>query len=685
MLNLSSTQQLDIFRDFAKQWYKATDSNLLLLSNEGEVLVASNGSVPPVDPDLLQQISARETNFVTRAHQNILSVPLIENDQTYGYLVALNATQHDASMLEWGVDNIIARLVDAQALQNMTDELIGAWDQLELIYRVTQNLTLTSDLMAALRSILQEIRKVFHAEDGFVLLHHEDTFSSVTCITESNSLVYSENLLRNVVQTPYVIVCNDADACKRVWPQSPEFVQSLLATSLTVEEEEAKAAIGLINKLDQLFTAGDAKLLAALAQQVATIIKNFLTHQKLIVEERLSRELEIAAEIQESLLPNDLPQLGGLAMAVSSNPASEVGGDFFDFITLDDRHLTIIIGDVSGKGIPAAMLTSVTRTMLRVEAMRGEPPHKIIQQANNVLQEDLSRADAFVTVFVAILDTFEGKLKYASAGHTPTLLLQAETGEVTQLKATSPPIGINNPQETSSYTLHLKSGDILVFYTDGITEAHSPNNDLFGLNRLIYILESRVNDSPESLQQYIQSEVRNFSRYASNKDDATLLVVKILPNSETPMLQDISTIVKAVDFLYPADTDYLSEISQQIIAICRELPTLPQSSRGDDFIYLIELAISEICTNIIKHAYDKKEGDISGRVTLLNNGIQLDFYDQGSSFDPNSVPEPYPDPHHLAEGGYGLHIVRQIMDVVSYEIEQDKGNHWHLIKFLTSS
>jgi serine/threonine-protein kinase RsbW len=131
--------------------------------------------------------------------------------------------------------------------------------------------------------------------------------------------------------------------------------------------------------------------------------------------------------------------------------------------------------------------------------------------------------------------------------------------------------------------------------------------------------------------------------------------------------------------------EYLSEISQQISATCRDLPSLPASSRGDDFIYLIELAISEICTNIIKHAYAGRKGEINGRVTLLNNGIQLDFYDHGSSFDPNTVPEPNLDPQHLPEGGYGLHIVRQIMDVVSYETEPAEGNHWHLIKFLTQA
>jgi anti-sigma regulatory factor (Ser/Thr protein kinase) len=193
---------------------------------------------------------------------------------------------------------------------------------------------------------------------------------------------------------------------------------------------------------------------------------------------------------------------------------------------------------------------------------------------------------------------------------------------------------------------------------------------------------ARGNDSPESLHQYIQSEVINFYRHKAIKDDATLLIVKMLPYSEAVMPQNISTLVKTVDFLYPADISYLGEISRHISATCRDLPSLPAGSRGDDFIYLIELAISEICTNIIKHAYAGKKGEIRGQVTLLNNGVELNFYDHGASFDPNSVPTPKADPQNLSEGGYGLHIIRQIMDVVSYESQPGRGNHWRLIKFL---
>ena len=636
--NVTTLQKLDWFSDFIHHWQKVVGGDLMVLSPTGELVAHSNGT-PAIDwPEIIKRASPDKPSLITYLNQTMLAAPLNFEHKRLGYLLAFNAEEQNGPLLAWAADTIGSRLVDEVALTDMTDELIGAWDQLELIYRVTKNLALTSDLIAVLRSIIQEIQKVVDTEDGFILLRRSVALECVTSGSSSANL-YDEGLLNKLVGSNQIVLCNDTLTCRQTWPEAPNHIETMLATKLAVAEENAVAALGLVNKADKNFSAGNVKLIAALAQQVGAIINNFLVHEKLIVEGRLSRELEIAAEIQESLLPTALPQVGGLSIAVSSNPASEVGGDFYDFITIDDRNLTLVMGDVAGKGIPAAMLTSVTRTMLRVEAMRGEPPQNIIQQANNVLHQDLSRADSFVTVFVATIDTFEGTLNYASAGHTPTLLWRAESRTTEQLRSTSPPIGIFGFQGEQTRTIELKPGDILILYTDGITEAQSPNGDFFGLNRLIYILESRTNESPEMLQQYIQSEVTNFRRNGLGRDDATLLIIKMLPHTDPAPPQNISTVISTFDFSYPAEINQLPDILEQIKTTCRQLPALPSGFEADDFIYHIELAISEICTNIIKHAYSEVEGTIDGRVTLLNNGIQLDFYDTGASFDPNTVPQ----------------------------------------------
>ncbi|MCL4302008.1 MAG: SpoIIE family protein phosphatase [Anaerolineae bacterium] len=679
-----NSSKLNLLNEFAQQWREVVASDLLVLSLEGEVLTYNNGTPQINWRDILQRASPDQPALLTEANQRLLAVPLLDGQDLLGYLLAFDVEETDASLLSWGAKNLVARLVNEEALQGMTDELIGAWDQLELIYRVTQNLALTPDLLATLKSILQEIQKVVNTENSFVLLQRLDSFDCVTGGDyQIEPYLCRESLLSTLARTNRVVLANETAVCRQFWPEAPASVETLLATSLIITDENCQAALGLINKANKNFTAGDVKLLAALAQQVGSIIKNFLVHQRLIVEERLSRELEIAAEIQESLLPTKLPQMGGLSIAVVSIPASEVGGDFYDFITVSDRQLTLIIGDVAGKGIPAAMLTSVTRTMLRVEAMRGDLPHSIIHQANNVLYQDLSRADSFVTAFVATIDAAAGTLSYASAGHTPAILWRAETQTTEQLKATSPPIGIFYRGE-STRTVTLNPGDTLLFYTDGITEAESPAGELFGLSRLIQIVEANANESPEKLQQQIQTEITQFRQDSLGRDDATLLVVKMLPQMDGVAPKINPVVIKTVDFAYPADTKYLVEISNEITSTCRQLPALPSGSKANDFIYLIELAISEICTNIIQHAYGGKKGEITGRITLLQHGVYLDFYDTGASFDPSTIPEPNANPHQLIEGGYGLHIVRQIMDVVTYNRHPERGNHWHLEKFVLS-
>lgn len=682
MTDLSAPQTLNLFNSFAARWQETLGGQLLLLSSNGDLLACSNGIPPFSLPDVHKRVSPSKPGVITHSDHHIATAPLFRDNRTLGYLLAVESNRQDLSLLVWGADMIMSNLVGEEALRDMTDELIGAWNQLDLIYHVTENLALTTDLTAVLQSILEEIKKVVDTENGFILFKQAASLGCVSCGGQAaESPLCSEILLSSVIKADHIVLCETGSECTAFWPHAPASVESILATGL-LNEDGVTAALGLINKVDEKFTAGDTKLLAALAQQLGAIIKNFLLHQNLIIEERLSRELEIAAEIQKSFLPTGLPEVQGLSIAVISAPASEVGGDFYDFITVDDRHLTVVIGDVAGKGIPAAMLTSVTRTMLRVEAMRGELPHSIIQQANNVLHQDLSRTDSFATVFVASIDTEAGSLSYASAGHMPALLWRAETGTIEQLKATSPPIGIFGYKGQPTRTVTLQAGDTIVFYTDGITEAQAPDGDFFGPDRLRHIIESKANEAPHKLQKIIQSEIALFRKESLSRDDATLLIIKMLTHLEAETDQGSSEIIRTINFSYPADIQHLTNISREITETCRQLPTLPSSINAHDFIYLIELAISEICTNVIKHAYAEVNGDITGRITLLSNGIQLDFYDQGASFDPDSIPQPNTDPYQLVEGGYGLHIVRQIMDVVSYDQDPERGNHWRLKKFL---
>ena len=323
MTNLNGLQEYNIFESFAAGWQDRLGTPLLLFSAAGQLIASSTKVSQNSWQTLFDHVSPTEPTVLTYLNQTVVTAPLIQNNHLTGYLLALGARGQDAALLAWGAEMMIARLEGEEALQDMTDELIGAWNQLELIYRVTQDLSLTTDLLAVLQSILQEIRKVVHTEDAFILLERPDSLDCVTSSEDMTECLYSPTLLDNLMQADHIMLCENTASCRSIWPEVPDFVETMLATELPVEEN-VRAVLGLVNKVNKHFTAGDSKLLTALAQQVGTIVRNVLLHQNVVNEERLSRELEIAAEIQKSLLPTKLPQVGGLSIAVSSIPASEV-------------------------------------------------------------------------------------------------------------------------------------------------------------------------------------------------------------------------------------------------------------------------------------------------------------------------------------------------------------------------
>ena len=208
----------------------------------------------------------------------------------------------------------------------------------------------------------------------------------------------------------------------------------------------------------------------------------------------------------------------------------------------------------------------------------------------------------------------------------------------------------------------------------------SPDSQIFGGDRLEEALAAHTGGTADDLVQSVLSAVRAFRRTAPWSDDITMIAMRVRP-SATPQPPQLEP---AVRFALPADLQVLESISEQVTQVCRSLPDLPPHTASDDFVYLIELAVSEICTNIIQHAYRTTGGEIRGSLTPVKAGIQIDLYDDGEGFDPNAVPAPATEPGTLNEGGYGLHIVRQIMDSVQYQADTPKGNHWRLIKYIPS-
>jgi sigma-B regulation protein RsbU (phosphoserine phosphatase) len=240
----------------------------------------------------------------------------------------------------------------------------------------------------------------------------------------------------------------------------------------------------------------------------------------------LERDLAIAAEIQRSFLPDGdgaAVESDAFAVRAAMVPAHAVGGDFYDYFSLNDRQLGVVVGDVSGKGVPAALLMAVTRTLLRACALHGGEPGACLEEVNRLLVRDTT-AERFVTLFYAVLDAERGELQYANAGHNPPLLLRAG-GAVEELRGAGLVAGVVAEARHPTRRLPLMTGDRLFLYSDGVSEALNPQGEQFSEQRLQHLLREAGDAEPAALIERVLACVRRFSAGAPQSDDVTALAV----------------------------------------------------------------------------------------------------------------------------------------------------------------
>jgi sigma-B regulation protein RsbU (phosphoserine phosphatase) len=242
--------------------------------------------------------------------------------------------------------------------------------------------------------------------------------------------------------------------------------------------------------------------------------------------ERKRYELQIAHDIQQSFLPDAVPCLMGFDLAALNLPAREVGGDFYDFVPLANDRIGLTIADVSGKGVPAALFMALSRTIVRANATRNNTRvADVIRDANRLITAD-SKSGMFVTLFYARLDENEKTLTYVNAGHNPPVLFKGQSGELIMLRAKGIALGAIEDIELEERTIKLESGDMVIFYTDGVTEAINEKEDQFGEERLFKLIREIHTVSARDMIERIKSEVLAFCGDKPQFDDITLMALK---------------------------------------------------------------------------------------------------------------------------------------------------------------
>jgi len=243
-------------------------------------------------------------------------------------------------------------------------------------------------------------------------------------------------------------------------------------------------------------------------------------------KESLQKELEMAKDIHQSFLPEDVPEIKGIELAASSLSAKEVGGDFYDFIPIAEDKWGIVVADVSGKGMPAALFMALSRTLIRASTTENPTVANAIEKANEMICA-YAQSSMFVTLFYAIIDSQKMNLKYINAGHNPPLLFRKATSDVRLLKAEGIVLGAIEDIELQEVEVELTRGDIIALFTDGVTEAIDEKEEEFGEERLIKVIRGNRTLSAQDLIVNIQEGVMAFAGEQPQFDDITLMVLKV--------------------------------------------------------------------------------------------------------------------------------------------------------------
>ena len=380
--------------------------------------------------------------------------------------------------------------------------------------------------------------------------------------------------------------------------------------------------------------------------------------------ERIGVELDLATKIQTNMLPNQFPPFPDIKefdIYATMDPAKEVGGDFYDFFAIDGSHIGIVMADVSGKGIPAALFMMISKTLIKIRTQMSDgvpSPADILFAVNNQLCES-NKVDMFVTAWLGILDINTGIITCANAGHEYPVIKHNNKFDLYKDRHSFILAGMNN-YKYKDYEIKLEKDDKLFIYTDGVTEATDSSNNLFGIDRMINALNKSPDAECSEIIKNVQSAIDEFVDNAPQFDDITMLCLKY--NGKDNPMNEI-TVEAVVDNINKV-TDFIDN-------------NLENANCSIKTISIINIAIDEILSNIIYYSYPDGPGNINVKIIYLTdpNRVSITFIDEGIPYNPLEKEDP--DTKLKAEdreiGGLGIYIVKQSMDNVYYSYENNKN------------
>ncbi|HTM58337.1 MAG TPA: SpoIIE family protein phosphatase [Candidatus Udaeobacter sp.] len=493
----------------------AIENERSLRLSEGEPLPPLHGKVP--------------------AFKSALVIPLFRRGTVFAAIECLNKlgedgfTDADFDRLDVASEHVAFALDNALLYAETERRAL----EKEVLLEISRALATPLDLDEVIEAIFKSLRQVVTYDAAAIYLVNRST-QALELVSEVGypegsdeafGLQVGQGIVGWVAKTGQPLIVPDVKQDAR-YVAARAGTRSELAAPLLVEGRTL-GVFNLESDLDDAYHEGHLELVSAFAAQAAVTIERARLTRELLDRRRIEKELAIAREIQLSFLPKAAPDIAGFEVAGSAQPHDEVGGDYFDFIPISESRLGIAIADVSGKGIPAALIMAGFRMSLLAEIRNEFAIRAVMRKVNSLLYESTDR-DKFVTAFYGVLDFHNRVLIFSNAGHNPPIL-RREGGRFDYLTDGGVALGVLPDAQYEERPIAIRPGDVLVLYTDGVTEAEDTSNAQFGRKRLEACMTRLAHLGAREIVAGIIEEVRAFAGARGPTDDLTLMVLKARP------------------------------------------------------------------------------------------------------------------------------------------------------------
>jgi sigma-B regulation protein RsbU (phosphoserine phosphatase) len=470
------------------------------------------------------------------------------------------------------------------------------------------------------------------------------------------------------------------EICRRVRRrQSPSYIYLILLTAKDRKEDViAGLEAGADDYLIKPFDPHELQVRLRAGQRILDLQAALLTSLEQLAQAH-QREVEVGAKIQQTLLLGQPPaHVAGVRTAALTIPSQHVDGDFYDFFQHGDRCFDVVVGDVMGKGVPAALLgaaikSSLLRALSHLFALSVPgtlpEPEEIVMSVHRELTGQFINLGIFATLCYARFDLARHRITIVDCGHTKTVHFRRQSGKCEVLEGDNMPLGFSEEEIYRQVAFPLAVGDTVVFYSDGVTETRNAAGECFGVDRLVEVIEGHDRREPGQLIDAVRRAASTFAGTEACADDFTCVVLT---------LED-------------ADSDLLLAHAQcEVVSDVAELPAIRAFVRGfcqglpatvldDESLDQLELAVAEAATNIMRHAYQgRADQRIHIAADAFGDRIAIQFFHRGAAFDPEKVRPPVFDGSR--EGGFGVYIITHSVDEVRYECDARGKNSVCLVK-----